>query len=180
MTAQIICSDEKLRAIIGKTLDHYGLSAAIHDSLPAESGDYAVIGDHAEEKPDIMNFALPFRMGALLDWVRHSNHRQFRNFPDIVDIGAYKLKPARLELVRAADCQAIRLTEKERDILLYLWSVRPDHVDRKTLLHQVWGYAEEIETHTLETHIYRLRQKIETDPAKPAFLVTDEEGYRLA
>jgi DNA-binding response OmpR family regulator len=79
----------------------------------------------------------------------------------------------------------IRLTEKERDILLCLLAAKAQGegggaVERRALLDRVWGYAETVETHTLETHIYRLRQKIEMDPASPQYLLTDGTGYRLA
>ena len=75
--------------------------------------------------------------------------------------------------------QILRLTDKEQDILMCLHQNQDQHVDRQRLLDLVWGYADGVETHTLETHIYRLRQKIETDPTKPNFLMTDEHGYYL-
>jgi DNA-binding response OmpR family regulator len=52
-------------------------------------------------------------------------------------------------------------------------------VDRQTLLQEAWGYNTTILTHTLETHIHRLRQKMEANPADPVLLVTESEGYRL-
>ena len=75
--------------------------------------------------------------------------------------------------------EAVQLTEKERDLLLALHRRGGAIVTRRELLDEVWGYGDGIETHTLETHIYRLRQKIEDDPANPVHLMTEEPGYRL-
>ena len=87
----------------------------------------------------------------------------------------------RLECPRANPLQtrAIRLTEKETAILKYLYRAGQRAISRETLLGEVWGYNAGVTTHTLETHIYRLRQKIEKDPSKAAILVTDQGGYRL-
>jgi DNA-binding response OmpR family regulator len=74
----------------------------------------------------------------------------------------------------------IRLTEKETNILKFLYSASEGVVPRDTLLHEVWGYNAGVTTHTLETHIYRLRQKIEADPSNASLLVTEGGGYRLA
>ena len=72
-----------------------------------------------------------------------------------------------------------RLTEKERDMLLFFYKNRDRAVSREEILAHVWGYADTAETHTVETHIYRLRQKIEKDPARPEIVITDDEGYRV-
>jgi DNA-binding winged helix-turn-helix (wHTH) protein len=98
--------------------------------------------------------------------------------------GPYLFSPQEL-LLRTGARDEIRLTEKERDILLCLLAAKAQGegggaVERRALLDRVWGYAETVETHTLETHIYRLRQKIEMDPASPQYLLTDGTGYRLA
>ena len=74
----------------------------------------------------------------------------------------------------------IRLTEKETNILKFLYHNRERVIQRNTLLQEVWGYNAGVTTHTLETHIYRLRQKIETDPSNSSLLVTENGGYRLA
>jgi len=73
----------------------------------------------------------------------------------------------------------IRLTEKEMSILRYLYRAEQRPVPRETLLQEVWGYNSGVTTHTVETHIYRLRQKIENDAASPAILVTEPRGYKL-
>jgi DNA-binding response OmpR family regulator len=73
----------------------------------------------------------------------------------------------------------IRLTEKETSILKYLYRAGSKVVGRDTLLAEVWGYNSGVTTHTLETHIYRLRQKIEQDPSSAEILVTEAGGYRL-
>jgi DNA-binding response OmpR family regulator len=73
----------------------------------------------------------------------------------------------------------VRLTEKETSILRYLYRAGQRPVPRETLLQEVWGYNSGVTTHTLETHIYRLRQKIENDAAAPAILVTEAGRYKL-
>ncbi len=73
----------------------------------------------------------------------------------------------------------LRLTEKETAILRYLYRAGQNVVTREVLLREVWGYNSNVTTHTLETHIYRLRQKIERDPAHAQMLVTEAGGYKL-
>ena len=106
--------------------------------------------------------------------------RQHEQSEDAVfSIGAYTFKPASKMLVDQAGGK-IRLTEKETSILKYLYRSGERVVSRETLLHEVWGYNAGVTTHTLETHIYRLRQKIEKDPSNAELLITESGGYRLA
>jgi DNA-binding response OmpR family regulator len=84
-----------------------------------------------------------------------------------------------MKLLETEDAKKIRLTEKETNILKYLYRAQETVVARDVLLHEVWGYNAGVTTHTLETHIYRLRQKIEPDPANVRLLVTESGGYRL-
>lgn len=124
-------------------------------------------------------FSCPFRLGALLDRVKKHLNEKLPAPEHAIAIGPHTLKPARQRLIHAPDQAELHLTEKERDILLKLSSAAGKTVARQDLLDDVWGYVEGLETHTLETHIYRLRQKIETDPSQPEILLTDEQGYRL-
>lgn len=123
--------------------------------------------------------AKPFRLGVLLARLR-AQLRQFEQSEDaILPIGPYRFQPAAKLLLDEAGDRRIRLTEKEAAILKHLFRAGDAVVGRETLLGEVWGYNAGVTTHTLETHIYRLRQKIERDPSNAELLVTEPGGYRL-
>lgn len=92
--------------------------------------------------------------------------------------GPYTFKPAS-KLLLESNGSKIRLTEKEASILKFLYRAGEKVVTRDVLLEEVWGYNAGVTTHTLETHIYRLRQKIERDPSNAEILVTELGGYKL-
>lgn len=120
----------------------------------------------------------PFRFAVLLARIR-AQLRQYQQSNDTTFcIGPYTFKPGQKLLIDQHN-NKIRLTEKEAAILKYLYSTNNQIVNRETLLEQIWGYNGNIITHTLETHIYRLRQKIEKDPSNAQILITDQNGYRL-
>lgn len=120
----------------------------------------------------------PFRFAVLLARIR-SQLRQHEASEDAVfAIGPYTFRPA-AKLLMTEQGGKVRLTEKETAILRYLYRAAQQPVSRETLLQEVWGYNSGVTTHTLETHIYRLRQKVEEDAAKPAILVTEAGGYKL-
>ncbi len=120
----------------------------------------------------------PFRLGVLMARLR-AQLRQFELSDDAVfQIGPYSFKPAAKMLVRG-DNRKIHLTEKETAILKYLYRIGDKAVPREVLLDEVWGYNAGVTTHTLETHIYRLRQKIEPKGGETTLLVTEPGGYRL-
>lgn len=123
--------------------------------------------------------AKPFRLAELLARLR-AQLRQFENSEDAVfTIGPYTFRPAAKLLQEPVRNRRIRLTEKEAAILKFLYRAGARPVARQVLLNEVWGYNSAVTTHTLETHIYRLRQKIEPDPANARLLVTEGGGYRL-
>ena len=121
----------------------------------------------------------PFRMAELLARLR-AQLRIFENSEDAVfTIGPYTFRPAAKLLQEPERNRRIRLTEKEAAILKFLYRAGTRPVARQVLLNEVWGYNAAVTTHTLETHIYRLRQKIEPDPTHARLLVTEGGGYRL-
>lgn len=121
----------------------------------------------------------PFRLGVLLARVRAQLRQHEQSEDAIFTIGRYTFKPAAKLLIDEERKSKVRLTEKEAAILKYLYRAGNKVVRRDVLLNEVWGYNAAVATHTLETHIYRLRQKIEADPSNAQILVTEGGGYRL-
>lgn len=120
----------------------------------------------------------PFKFPVLLARVRAQLRQHEQSEDAVFALGPYTFKPAMKTLV-TDDEKKIRLTEKETNILKYLYRAPEGVVPRDVLLHEVWGYNAGVTTHTLETHIYRLRQKIEPEPSNARLLVTESGGYRL-
>jgi DNA-binding response OmpR family regulator len=124
--------------------------------------------------------AKPFRTNELLARLR-AQLRLFESSEDAVfSVGPYTFRPAKKLLVEPINNRRIRLTDKEAAILKFLYRSDSRAVDRQILLHEVWGYNPAVTTHTLETHIYRLRQKMEVHPRSPVLLLTENGGYRLS
>ena len=120
----------------------------------------------------------PFRFPVLLARIRAQLRQHEQSEDAVFQLGPYTFKPA-VKMLVTEDDRKIRLTEKETNILKFLYRAADGVVARDVLLHEVWGYNAGVTTHTLETHIYRLRQKIEPDPSNARLLVTDSGGYRL-
>jgi DNA-binding response OmpR family regulator len=120
----------------------------------------------------------PFRFAVLLARIR-AQLRQFEQSEDATfGVGPYLFKPSQ-KLLTTDDGKKIRLTEKESAIIRYLYRAGQKVVTRDVLLEEVWGYNSGVTTHTLETHVYRLRQKIERDPSNAEILVTENGGYKI-
>ena len=120
----------------------------------------------------------PFRLNVLLARLRAQLRQHEQSEDAVFTIGPYTFQPAAKLLVDANE-KKVRLTEKETAILKYLYRAGEKVIGRETLLGEVWGYNAGVTTHTLETHVYRLRQKIEADPSNARILVTETGGYRL-
>ena len=120
----------------------------------------------------------PFKFPVLLARIRAQLRQHEQSEDAVFQLGPYTFKPA-MKMLITSDDRKIRLTEKETNILKFLYRSTEGVVPRDVLLHEVWGYNAGVTTHTLETHIYRLRQKIEPDPSSARLLVTESGGYRL-
>lgn len=120
----------------------------------------------------------PFKFPVLLARIRTQLRQHEQSEDAVFAIGPYTFKPA-AKLLLDERGRKIRLTEKENLILKYLYRAGDRVVSRKTLLREVWGYNPRVNTHTLETHMYRLRQKIEKDPTNAELVVTESGGYKL-
>ena len=121
----------------------------------------------------------PFRLGVLLARIRAQLRQHERSEDAIFTLGPYNFRPAAKILTDPDTSKKVRLTEKETAILKYLFRAGDNVIGREELLNEVWGYNSGVTTHTLETHVYRLRQKIERDPSNAVILVTEPGGYRL-
>ena len=120
----------------------------------------------------------PFKFAVLLARIRAQLRQHDQSEDAVFTIGGYTFKPA-AKLLLDEKGGKVRLTEKETSILKYLYRAGEKVVTRDVLLAEVWGYNSGVTTHTLETHIYRLRQKIEKDPSSAELLVTEAGGYKL-
>ena len=121
----------------------------------------------------------PYKFAVLLARIRAQLRDYEHSEGAIFKLGAYEFRPA-AKLLVDEKAKKIRLTEKETNILKYLYRAGEKTVSREELLAEVWGYNAGVATHTLETHVYRLRQKIEPDPANARLLLTEAGGYKLA
>ena len=159
-----------------KLLRKSGVRAPIIMLTGHDTDSDAILGLEAGANDYVVK---PFRFAVLLARIR-AHLRQHEQSEDATfSIGRYTFRPAAKMLLDAGGGK-VRLTEKETAILKYLYRAGDRIVTRDVLLSEVWGYNSGVTTHTLETHIYRLRQKIERDPAHAELLVTESGGYKLA
>ncbi len=121
----------------------------------------------------------PFRVGVLLARLRAQLRQQEQSEDAGFMIGRYSFRPGAKILEDEKASRRIRLTEKETAILRFLLRGGSKPINREVLLNKIWGYNSGVTTHTLETHIYRLRQKIEENPSQAQILITEQGGYRL-
>ena len=153
---------------------------SLHDEFEASAVDTGAKGASAAKAnaPDLvlMDVGLPDTDGR--EVVRSLRKGGFKA-PIIMLTGHDTDSDTILGLESGANARKVRLTEKETAILRFLYRAGQLPVSRETLLQEVWGYNSGVTTHTLETHIYRLRQKIEKDAANPEILVTEAGGYKL-
>ena len=121
----------------------------------------------------------PFRIGVLMARLRAHVREHEQSEYAVFQIGPYSFRPAAKLMLDTENDKKVRLTDKETAIIKFLYLAGERVVGRDVLLGEVWGYNAGVTTHTLETHVYRLRQKIERDPSNAVLLVTEPNGYRL-
>ncbi len=143
----------------------------------ADSEADTILGLHAGANDYVTK---PFHLGVLLARLGAHMRRHEQSEDAVFAIGPYSFQPSAKLLVEAETEKKVKLTEKEAAILKYLFRAGSKSVPREVLYRDIFGYSSGVTTHTLETHVYRLRQKIEEDPSKAAILLTEPGGYRLA
>ena len=151
-----------------------GVSCPIILLTAADSEDDTIKGLEAGANDYVSK---PFRFAVLMARVHAHLRSHGQSEEAAYAVGPYTFRPSAKTLTDVQN-KKIRLTEKETNILKFLYR-SGETVPRETLLHEVWGYNPAVTTHTLETHIYRLRQKIETNPGQARILITESGGYRL-
>ena len=145
----------------------YKTSPKIFFSSTKETSKYA---DVVIKKPFLLSkFLKNLTEGTLLPKVRHK---------ECINFNEYSLYPVKKEIISSTNGKIVKLTEKEVTILKYLYNKSPETISKEELLENVWGYNIEMATHTIETHIYRLRQKVEKD-GSAQIIITENNGYRL-
>lgn len=164
------------------------LAVCVFDDVvewPEDSPCFALFGSSAgvskgQQANFISCYQMPVRLGRLVESIQsYVYSRKQKDLMKPISMGDFVLDPKINSLKKNKAKSSFKLTEKEQDMLLFLHALKGKSASRQDLLDNVWGYAEGVETHTLETHIYRLRQKIETDPTTPDFLMTSDDGYFL-
>ena len=159
-----------------RLMRRHGVKSPIVMLTAAESDADTILGLDAGANDYVTK---PFKLAVLLARLRAQLRQHARSEDAVFTIGPYTFRPSAKTLTHGEDNNKVRLTEKETAILKFLYRSGNGAVGRDTLLGEVWGYNAGVTTHTLETHVYRLRQKIEADPSNAAILVTEPGGYRL-
>jgi DNA-binding response OmpR family regulator len=159
-----------------KALRQQGISAPVIMLTAAASDEDTVQGLEAGANDYVTK---PYRFAGRLARIRAQLRSHEQSEGAVFQLGGYEFRPSAKTLI-GQDQKKIRLTEKETNILKYLYRAGDKPVSREELLAEVWGYNAGVTPHTLETHVYRLRQKIEPDPGNARLLLTEAGGYRLA
>jgi DNA-binding response OmpR family regulator len=177
--AGLILLDVTLPDADGRTLCREMRAAGVRTPimmLTGETDDAATVA--ALDAGAVDYVTKPFKFNVLLARIRAHLRSHESSEDAVLPIGPYEFRPSSKSL-SDGNGRRVRLTEKETSILKYLYRAGAKAVPREELLREVWGYNSGVTTHTLETHIYRLRQKIEIEATAPQLLVTETGGYRL-
>lgn len=180
----VYVSDDLVAASVQRLVTHYGYDAVCRVGAQYDSGLYApddvlcVGAPPMDGAVSAQVFDYPLRVGAILDRIEAVIVAREANV--IVPIGGqYQLHAGEHRLISAAGGASIKVTDTEKRLLMVLAAAGAAGMSRDALLREVWGMRPDLDTHTVETHVYRLRQKIEVDPSAPALIMTRDDGYRL-
>ena len=135
----------------------------------------------AEESDNskVYNISKPFSLSLFLDNLKASINKFENSAEGVLEFNDYVLYPTRKEILNLRNNETTKLTEKEVSIIKYLYKNKDKIVGKQDLMQEVWGYVADVATHTVETHIYRLRQKVEHDTPSAQLILTSEGGYQL-
>lgn len=166
-------------AVIDEDTTHLSSLTAHYPHIP-----FFVLLKAGAEKPKVsplVRFVVkPLTLSSFLNELRAGINLSTASDAGRLRFGAYELNPLEKEIRHIPSNEKIKLTEKEISVIQYLYKIRDRIVTKNELLSEVWGYSPDATTHTIETHIYRLRQKVEHDGQKESLILTQEGGYLLA
>lgn len=143
---------------------------------------FALLNEESGADLTIDDLEHPVRLGAVMDYLIKAAGDQMTRLPDPLSVPGGAFTAQAMFFTRAAGGEPegqISMTGKETALIRALYHAPTRFLSRAALLSEIWGYVPDVESHTLETHIYRLRQKIETDKSSPRIILTAENGYRL-
>lgn len=161
--------------IVDENEEKYKLSRTKHSNIPI-----IFLSSKTEIISDKLNIVIkkPFSLMAFLDVLRAANNKLDNSVDGYIEFNNYELHPNKREIEDLKYKRIIKLTEKEVEIIKYLYKMSGHFVSKNDLQQNVWKYSEDVTTHTIETHIYRLRQKVE-EGNDHRLIVTENGGYML-
>lgn len=161
--------------VVDENIDVYGDFRKKYPSVPMIflSADSEIAADNLN-----INIKKPFSLMNFLDVLRAANNKLDNSVDGYLTFNGYELRPNKREIADLKIGKVIKLTEKEVEIIKYLYKMSGHYVSKNDLQRNVWKYNEDVTTHTIETHIYRLRQKVEETTGR-RLIVTENGGYML-
>lgn len=131
------------------------------------------------ETPFLKYISKPFVLSSFLNLIQSVLNIILSSDAGILTFNGYELSPLEKEIKNLSTNEKIKLTEREVKMILYLYKMKGQIINKHQFLQEVWGYHPDVSTHTIETHIYRLRQKVEKNDKSPELISTTAGGYKL-
>ena len=157
-------------------------NAENYDNIRVQYANIPIIllTDEAKKQSDKLNIVLPkpLKLMHLLDIIRSANNKLSNSSDGYLYFNNYELHPNSKEIIDLTDNSIVKLTEREVDIIKYLYKQTNEYISKTDLQTNVWQYNKEVTTHTIETHIYRLRQKVEKNDGRKLIVISNGK-YKL-